>query len=397
MTDEERFTWGRVAHRLAIGLENRIDRARRLLGGGGAERPILIAAYRGYGTEHELLVRGRVLRDPGLAPARPDDSWWRNLVATYRRMESDEVAHARVEASLGDAVAHTTSDEEGHFQTRLTLDRPLEGQGLWHHAELRLVHDRNTEVRARAPLLVPPPEARFGVISDLDDTVIRTNATSLWRMLHATMFRNAHTRMAFPGVAAFFRALHHGDGDGRPRNPLFFVSSSPWNLYDVLTHFLELNDIPAGPLTLRDWGLGSRGGSLGQHRSHKLAAIRRIMATYPRLPFILIGDSGQEDPEIYRDVIHEHPGRVLAAYIRDVSADPLRSDKIRELAEEVRHAHSALVLADDTADAALHAAEHGWIRGEELPRVSGEAVQDRADARAQGEDTPHRAPVVVED
>ena len=62
-------------------------------------------------------------------------------------------------------------------------------------------------------------------------------------------------RLPFPGVAAFLRALYAGAGGGE-RNPLFYVSSSPWNIYDLLSEFFSLNDIPIGPvLFLRDWGL----------------------------------------------------------------------------------------------------------------------------------------------
>ncbi len=79
------------------------------------------------------------------------------------------------------------------------------------------------------------------------------------------------------------------------------------------------------------------------------------------MPFILIGDSGQRDPEIYRALLHDHPGRIPAIYIRNVSSDPERTKAIRTLAAEVTEAGSSLVLADDTLAAARHAAEHGWI------------------------------------
>jgi phosphatidate phosphatase APP1 len=195
-------------------------------------------------------------------------------------------------------------------------------------------------------------------------------------------------------VSAFFRALQGGVGVAH--NPLFYVSSSPWNLHDLLEHFLELNDIPEGPLVLRDWGVAERGPLSTGHHHHKLTAIRDIMNTYPHLPFILIGDSGQADPEIYRDVVHEFPSRILAAYIRDVTPDPLRKRSIQELAEEVRHAGSSLVLAADTLAAARHAAEHGWIPGDVLSAIEGRAGSDRAQARADGAATTRGNAVVVE-
>ena len=64
---------------------------------------------------------------------------------------------------------------------------------------------------------------------------------------------------------------------------------------------------------------------------HKLGPIRRILETYPALSFVLLGDSGQQDPELYLRVLREHPGRICAIYIRDVSATR-RDRQVDELA-----------------------------------------------------------------
>jgi phosphatidate phosphatase APP1 len=184
------------------------------------------------------------------------------------------------------------------------------------------------------------------------------------------LFGNAHTRIPFPGVGAFYRALHDGG------NPLFYVSSSPWNLYDVLSQFLHLHRIPAGPMDLRDWGIASS-GSIGGHHGHKRAAIDRILATYPRLPFILVGDSGQEDPEIYRSVVHDHPERVLAIYIRSVVPDRARIDAVEVLGQELADHGIDLVLAHDTVDAARHAAARGWIPAAAVESVAVDRARER--------------------
>ena len=104
----------------------------------------------------------------------------------------------------------------------------------------------------------------------------------------------------------------------RADNPIFYVSSSPWNLYEHLDEFLALHRIPAGPLLLRDWGLSRHGFAPGGGHSHKLDKIRGVLETFERLPFILIGDSGQEDAEHYRTIVREFPGRIRCVYIRNV-------------------------------------------------------------------------------
>src|SRR6185436_18710596 len=107
----------------------------------------------------------------------------------------------------------------------------------------------------------------------------------------------------------------------------------------------------------RDWGVSSVDPGEGGHAGHKTRHIQTILELYPTLPFILVGDSGQEDPEIYHQAVHDHPDRVLAVYIRNVNRRPERIEAIRTLAAEVEKAGSTLILADDTLAAARHAAE----------------------------------------
>jgi phosphatidate phosphatase APP1 len=152
--------------------------------------------------------------------------------------------------------------------------------------------------------------------------------------------------------------------DGRSFNPIFYVSSSPWNIYDVLEDFLDVHGVPAGPLFLKDWSLSA----LNKHRAHKLEVIRTLLRTYPELPFVLIGDSGEEDPEIYRQAVVEHPGRIEAIFIRDVTSDE-RDAEVRRIAAEVEETGTKMVAVPDSATAAEHAASIGLISPDAPDRV----------------------------
>ena len=94
------------------------------------------------------------------------------------------------------------------------------------------------------------------------------------------------------------------------------------------------------------------------------------------MKFILIGDTSQHDPEIYRQIVGEYPDRVMCIYIRDVNRDSERKASVEKLAKEVLDAGSTLVLAEDTLAAAKHAAEQGWIHEESLPDVHEEKKAD---------------------
>jgi len=354
--------WHILIHRA----EAQFDRARSRL-----ERfdddPLLVQSYLGYGTSERAYVLGRVLESKGITPAEPDDSVWENLRGAWRRFRSSEVPGARLEARFGERRVELVADEEGHLAQWVALPdgaQPDEDGLLSFDLTLLAPRRGAAPVSARASVLIPPPEAQFGVVSDIDDTVLRTGATDAVSILKQVLLGNAYTRLPFEGVAAFYAALNRGG------NPLFYVSSSPWNLYDVLMQFFELNDVPLGPLALRDWGVSAKEVLPTSHGTHKRDAIRRILDTYPRLPFILIGDSGQEDPEIYAQVVRDYGGRILGVYIRDVSGTAERRAMIQALAGEVRAAGSTLLLTEDTEAAAAHAAAQGWIAEDAVAEVA---------------------------
>ncbi|MFO7654939.1 MAG: phosphatase domain-containing protein [Candidatus Krumholzibacteriia bacterium] len=347
--------------------------------------PIKIVAYRGFGTRERIHLSGRVLEDQGVRAATDENSVWRNLLDTYKRMASDEVPHARLLAQFRGQQQEVLCDAEGHFDFDFVPTVLLPDDDIWHEVDLELIHplpsgkEWQGPITTTAQVLVPTPRASFGVISDIDDTVIKTDATNLLRMARTTFLNNARTRLPFAGAAAFYRALHAGGATGGP-NPLFFVSNGPWNLYDLLEHYLRLQGFPPGVPFLRNWGVTEEGRVVPLARPrHKPRAIRRLLETYHDLPFILVGDSGEEDPEIYHTIVREFPDRILAVYIRNVSRKPERADAIRALADETVGAGSDLVLSATSLGMAEHAAEHGWIDPSALAEIRREKDEDEAE------------------
>lgn len=373
--------WSAAIARRAAGVERVVDLWRRRLQERlSPHRPLRVISYLGYGARDRVHLPGRVLSGVvDLSPAAATDSAWANLLRTVRRFRTQEVPGVRVKASLGTASAEAVTDEEGYFDLVLTPDEPLPPTGGWHPVEVSLVRPGKRAVETRpARVLVPPEDGRLVVVSDLDDTVIHADATSLWKMARTVVLGNARTRMPFAGVAPFYRALALGDDDA-PRNALFYVSSSPWNLYDPLVEFLALHEIPVGPLFLRDWGLTESELLPTSHGDHKLEALRRLLTLYPDRRFLLIGDCGQEDPEIYCRAVAENPGRIAAVYIRNLPLeDVARPEAVRGLAEEVRRAGSELLLVDTTFEAAEHAASRGWISRSALGDVARAVGKDLA-------------------
>ena len=317
-----------------------------------------ITPYCGWGTPSEVELQGRVLVPRRPIRPQPGDRPWRNLAASLGRLWSLEVPGVPVVGELAGLRASAVSDGEGFFTLRFTAQEPL-APG-WHRVALEMP-GRPRRTRGRALVVDGAP---FGVISDLDDTVVQTGATKLLAMLFTVLTRNARTRLPFPGVGALYRAL------SRRGCPVFYVSSSPWNFFDVLWQFLDYRRIPLGPLFLRDWGLDLLRG----HGRHKLGIILRVMERYPGLPFVLVGDSGERDPEIYAEVVRHCPGRVLAVYIRDV-AGRRREPSVARLRDELRAQGVPMLLARDSLAAAHHAMALGLIAPEDLRHVAQAAVR----------------------
>ena len=338
--------------------------------------PIQLLAFSSFGTPELVRVHGRVRERKGVEGTTRETSIWTNISNTLHRLGSDEIPGARVRASIGGRSRETTTDAEGYFALELEPETALTPG--WHEVELELLESvgnpGNRTTCAR--VLVPSPDADFAVISDVDDTIIRTHSTDLIRQMAIIFGKGATGRTAFPGVPAFYRALARGP-DERGQNPVFYVSKSGWNLYDLLDEFLRMHDIPEGPLFLSDLRLFEKQSEVMGSARHKWANIDLLMRTYPELPFVLVGDSGMHDPELYQQIVERHPGRVRAVYLHDVSG-PERDQEVERIVQEVEERGAPMLRMENSVRAAEHACEIGLISAGGLEEVRREVEQHEA-------------------
>lgn len=355
--------------------DDRLDAARqRLRARLGLGSPLHIAAYRGYGDEASVHVMGRVLADtPGGGPME-DAGWWDNLLDTWRRFESDEVPGAALRVRLGPSEVAATSDHEGYYEA--TLSGVGAPSGLWDNATVML---EGGALATSQPVLRVLPQARIGIISDIDDTILHSGITNWKVAAQLTFLHNARTRKPLAGVAALYHALQRGVGAAAP-NPLFYVSSSPWNLYDLLEDFMELNGIPPGPIFLRDLGTDPGKFLKTPGHGHKLERARSLIQRFPHLRWVLLGDSGQADAELYAEAALEFGDRIAAIYIRDVDPDtdsPFDTAVDGHLERIAGTRVPMLRVADSTA-IARHATDLGLLTGEDVAAIDREVLRDKA-------------------
>ena len=335
----------------------------------GFDEPRQIHAYSGYGNERHVWVRGRVLANKPIGGPGDDDSWWDNLRATYERWETDEVAGVDVQLAYGDARQTVTTDDEGYYHARFDADARYPHDS----AVFARYVDDDTSLAALHRIALPGRDARYMVISDVDDTVIHTGITDVLLAAKLTFLNNAKTRKPLAGVAGLYRELAGGEDSA---NPIFYLSNSGWNMYDLLRDFIDLNDIPWGPLLLRDLGLHDKGEGTTDHKANTL---RELLLRYPHLPAILIGDSGQHDAALYADIAREFPDRIIAIYIRDIDPDEdsAYDSKVDAIIDDNTTTGVPMLRGRDSDSFAAHLREIGILEADEQQAVAGSVTRDK--------------------
>lgn len=270
---------------------------------------------------------------------------------------------AVVRGPLGETAGR--ADRQGY------LDVPVDLGGLapgWYQVTVTASW-RGRSADATLPVLVVDPEATLAVVSDVDDTVIETGITRGLEVLRLTLLTEVTERTPLPGAAELYRALT-ASRDGRGPAPVFYLSTSPWNLYELLTRFLELRRFPAGPLLLTDWGPSRTNLLRVPTEDHKLTLIRALLARHPALQVVLVGDTGQLDPEIYATVAQEAPDRVRAVYVRRTAGmSTRRAVELHGLARRVAARGVPMLVVEDSVQIAEHAARIGLLDAADVQAV----------------------------
>lgn len=292
-------------------------RVERVLRRRGREERVI--GYTGYGTpEHARLLARVVLRRPAadgdpqaLADAEATEAELDEAQQTrrgWRSFVTASVMDSPVQIDLGSTSVTAISDRGGYIDTVVRGHELAPG---WHQGTITTVNGSSVQTAVQ----IVDPDVTFGVVSDIDDTVM---VTHLPRMLIAawnTFVRSEQAREVVPGMSALYRSLlaeHHGA-------PIFYLSTGAWNTAPTLTRFLQRHDYPAGALLLTDWG-PTNTGWFRSGRQHKTDQLHRLMNEFPNIRWVLVGDDGQHDPMIYGDFAEQHPDAVEVVAIRRLTA-----------------------------------------------------------------------------
>ena len=252
-----------------------------------------------------------------------------NFTRRLNLMIADNERGKRIVVTVaGRDYALPDSGPNGHFATTLKIPAADVGK----HADdgvLRysaVTRDGDTRSFSGEVLLVEP--TGLSIISDIDDTVKISDVSDRRSLLENTFLLDFR---AVPGMAPLYREWSETGVS------VHFVSSSPWQLYAPLEEWLDASGFPRSPMTLKS--VRFRDETLfnlfKDGTETKPEAIEPILRRYSGRKFVLVGDSGEQDPEVYSALMRKYPDQVLGVYIRNVTGESARGARLASVFEGI--------------------------------------------------------------
>ena len=295
------------------------------------EAPIEIHAYTGYGNKNSIYCYGRILKKTKLYNNNSNNKLLQ-LINTIKRLRSGELPHFNFTFDINGFTKKHKTNTEGFYLIHEKVNN--EKKSNLEEITIKVLQEdvskkfkKSISIEVTGEIIFPKENATLGFISDLDDTIIKTDVLSKyrWKMFYNAFLLNVTSRKAIHGTSAWYNKMH------KNLHPFFYVSNSPWNFYDYITQFLHLNEYPKGPVLLRDYGRKAT-DALQDYEQHKKHEIEKIIEMYPQLQFVLIGDGGERDADIYLEMYQKYPGKIKAIFIRRLG-DLFHQSRLEKLAE----------------------------------------------------------------
>lgn len=267
-----------------------------------------VICYTGYGTRAGVRILGRVVLMPR-RPRSPLRKATREFARRrgFRNFITAPCVRVGVTLTVGRQVIQTTTDRGGYIDLRVR-DHGLEPG--WQQVTVRSAGSKPTS----APVHVVADDQRFGIVSDIDDTIITTLLPRPMIAAWNTFIRDESARQAVPGMARLYTELL----DRHPGAPLIYLSTGAWNAHGFLSRFLKRHCYPHGAMVLTDWG-PTNTGWFRSGLNHKREALLQLTRDFPEVSWLLVGDDGQHDLAIYSEFAQLAPDRVRAIAIRQLT------------------------------------------------------------------------------
>ncbi|WP_373055989.1 App1 family protein [Zunongwangia sp. H14] len=287
--------------------------------------------YRGYVNDQELIVFGHVFKSWAPDKYRLDRKGIRHAFSIIHMFRIKPLPNVKIRLKFKNLDVTTKTQEDGYFRFSVPFTDELESG--WHKYEV--ICDLHEFGIIEKGELLKPYKSKFAIISDIDDTFLISHSNSFFKKLYVMLSKNVNKRKIFSDVVKHYRALSiAGQDSEEASNSFFYVSSSEWNLYEFIEEFARIHELPKAVIKLKKIKTGIRdflSSGRGSH-NHKYDKIKDIIAFYPKLQYVLLGDDSQKDPYLYERICKTYPLSIGAIYIRQT-----RSSQKKEVLEVLKN------------------------------------------------------------
>jgi len=293
-----------------------------------------VVAFVSAGTPERVTLVGRALTDP---PPPRNAGFFSTVFTNVDVIESDELPSVPLTITLGDERYTTRTDGDGLFSLDVKPARALDVGTTRFTVQFGDVHLADDRTAHEGTVVVVDPAPGVAVVSDFDDTIVNTYVRDKTRMLALVVTAGAEDLEVVPSASRAYSLAR--DAGARA---FFYVSGSPLALYERIARVLDEGGFPKGPILLKNLGEDS----LFAHEEYKLGRIEALLERYPDLSFVLVGDSGEKDPEIYAELRRRHGDRVAAILIRRAPMTDVDHGRFKGMFVVDDHARRPELLAD---------------------------------------------------
>ena len=272
-----------------------------------------IELYNAYGNEHQLFLHGRTVKKEKEDPVSKNDSGYTNAWNAIDFFHSDEIKNKKVFLTVDNKKYMTKGDDEGYFDFNITTATKLD----MGYKNIDLQIEENSNIH-HAKATVIGSKKMIGIISDIDDTVVVSDVTSKTKLLVNTFWKNYKQREVIATMVDRFNKILKENSPQTPSR-LFFISGSPQQLFRPIEKFLEYNNFPKHVTILKQIH-GDKTDPLLDQMVYKTEKIEELIALYPNMQWVMFGDSGEKDHEVYKSIKEKYPSKVKGYYIRNVES-----------------------------------------------------------------------------
>ena len=318
----------------------------------------VLKLYRGYANDQELIVMGHVFKPSEKANYDFQKKNFKNAESIIRLFQIKTKPNEDVYLEIDGEIIHSKTLDDGYFKFCIPL-KENDNFG-WINYTVFIKH-HNKKIKASSSY-IRPTTGKFGFISDIDDTFLISHTRNPLKKLYVLLFKNVNSRKVFKDVVAHYKVLKSaGRVDKNEENAFFYVSSSEWNLYTLITQFASIHGLPKAVLLLKNIKTSLTQlffTGRGNH-NHKFDKIKHILEFYPDLQYVLLGDDSQKDPKLYENICKIFPLHIKAVYIRQVGSSP--KSKISKTMNNIASLDVATCYFKSSKEAIEHSKQIGLI------------------------------------